>query len=104
MMLSRNNGDKEQRIIVAGDADWLSTGEATRSVPFFTINGALQEPLFSWLVYGEYPANIQLAPVRDNAMSLDRYQVKTLKRTLTWGAPLAIFGFGMFLLFRRLKA
>jgi ABC-2 type transport system permease protein len=104
LMLSRNKGDKEQRIIVAGDADWLSNEEASRSVPFNSVNGGLTEPLFSWLVDEEYPANIQLAAVRDNAISLDRYQVKTLKRTLTWGAPLAIFAFGMFLLFRRLKA
>ncbi|MRG44604.1 ABC transporter permease subunit [Chitinophaga sp. SYP-B3965] len=48
--------DKTQRIVVTGDADFMSTGELGRRKPDIW-NQPLITELFRWFTYGEFPVN-----------------------------------------------
>ena len=52
--LTRTVNGKQQRIVVAGDADFLSNAELNRNNPR-TANFNFSTALFSWFSYGEFP-------------------------------------------------
>jgi ABC-2 type transport system permease protein len=54
--LTREVHNKEQRIVVLGDADLFSNAEITRDAPR-TENLAFSLQLFRWMTYGKYPVN-----------------------------------------------
>jgi ABC-2 type transport system permease protein len=54
--LTRKIHNKEQRIVVLGDADLFSNAEITRDAPR-TENLAFSLQLFRWMTYGKYPVN-----------------------------------------------
>lgn len=54
--LTRKMGQKEQRIVIVGDADFMSTAEMVRHTPR-TANFDFTTDLFSWLDYGVYPVD-----------------------------------------------
>ncbi|MFY0255353.1 Gldg family protein [Chitinophaga sp. 30R24] len=64
MALERKMQNKTQRIIVAGDADFMSTGELSRRQPS-TWNQAFITELFRWFTYGDFPVNTGSIPSRD---------------------------------------
>lgn len=85
--LTRQVGDKEQRIILSGDADCISNGElmsnrkGIRSSNFTLIMGG-----FYWLSNNEVPIDIRRPPFPDN----DLYVARVGANVLKWGFVLVL--------------
>ncbi|MCR9011015.1 Gldg family protein [Gabonibacter chumensis] len=70
LALSRKMGDKEQRIIVLGDADCISDGEFGRSrSPLWVANFGIVQGGFYWLSDGEVPIDVRRPASIDNRIS-----------------------------------
>ena len=86
--LSRNIGDKEQRIIIIGDADCLSNAEIemwrkginARNYSF--VRGA-----FSWLSYEEAPIDVRRLIPPDNKIYIGKGGMKITKHAMVEGLP-----------------
>lgn len=78
--LDRKVGDKEQRILVAGDADCISNAELTRARQGVkTANFTLATESFRWLARDEFPVLFPSIPPRDNELYLGRKDMPWLK-------------------------
>jgi ABC-2 type transport system permease protein len=100
LVLTRKVKNKEQRIVVAGDADFFSNKELGRS-NMETVNGSLVYNIFSWFVYEEFPIDMTRPESKDNAIKLSKAGVKIIE-VLYYGAiPGTILMSGIVLLVRR---
>ena len=94
LALSRQMGDKEQRIVILGDADCLSNGEISisrKDVPaanYYLISGS-----FFWLSEEEVPIDVRRPTPPDNAVNLGMDGMYYWKIVLMglWPAILAFF-------------
>jgi ABC-2 type transport system permease protein len=68
--LTRKTGRKEQRIVVVGDADFMSTAEMVRHTPQ-TANFDFTTELFSWLNDGAFPVDTS-RPKTSDAIDINR--------------------------------
>ena len=100
LMLTRNRNNKEQRIMVSGDADFLSNAELSR-MNMSTINGGFALGVFKWFAYGEFPIDTSRPDTKDNATTLTKGSVKTIQIFYYGVIPGAIFLLGMVILIRR---
>ncbi|WP_316825902.1 Gldg family protein [Pedobacter miscanthi] len=98
--LTRKINGKEQRIIVAGDADFLSNSELQRN-NMRTGNFVFNTSLFSWLNYGEFPIDSTRPDVKDKSVKVSIEQVGMLKILYIYAMPAVLFLFGLILLLRR---
>lgn len=98
--LTRQIGGKEQRIVVTGDADFMSNSELQRG-NMRTANFAFNTGIFSWLSYGEFPIDTSRPPGKDNSLKLTMGQVDFLKIIYNWVMPGVLLLFGAVLLIRR---
>lgn len=100
--LSRNINNKEQRIIVAGDADWISNGEIVmtrkdiRSANFFLI-----QSVFFWLSEGEAPIDTRRPKPLDITSSLTKSSWAFQSIILKWVLPGLLILFTTLFLVRR---
>ena len=73
LSLPRQRGDKEQRIVITGDADCISNGELANSRNgIFAINFNFITETFKWLSYGEFPIDTSRPDTVDNTIFLSR--------------------------------
>ena len=73
LSLTRQRGDKEQRIVITGDADCISNGELANSRNgIFAINFNFITETFKWLSYGEFPIDTSRPDTVDNTIFLSR--------------------------------
>ncbi|TCC84487.1 ABC transporter permease [Pedobacter hiemivivus] len=100
LMLTRKMTHKEQRIVVAGDADFFSNKELGRS-NLQTANGTLAIAIFTWFSNNEFPVDMSRPPSKDNKLKLNKAGVKTVKIVYYGLIPGAIVLLGMVLLIRR---
>lgn len=100
LMLSRNRNNREQRIMISGDADFLSNAELAR-VNMTTINGGFAQGIFKWFAYGEFPVDTSRPEPKDNTTTLTRTSVKALQIIYYGIIPGIIFLMGMVILIRR---
>lgn len=98
--LTRKINGKEQRIVIAGDADFMSNTELQR-FNLRTANFAFTTGLFSWLSYGEFPIDSSRPPVKDIKVFVTKDQVKWLRILYLWVLPGILLAFGTILLIRR---
>ena len=102
--LERTIGNKRQRIIVSGDADFISTGELKRrSISSINDEGVVNL-MFHWLSNGEYPIDLTMAERRINNIKFgekNRELVTRLRIGLIGVFPGIILLFGAVLLFKR---
>jgi ABC-2 type transport system permease protein len=100
--LSRKVKDKEQKIIVTGDADFLSNGELMMSrkdvspANFNFISGA-----FFWLTNEELPADMRRPPPPDRSLRLGKTSWAISKSGLKWVFPLGLMFCGLYIWIRR---
>ena len=100
--LSRKVGDKEQRIVVSGDADCVSNGEldkgrnGIRASNFTLITGT-----FKWLSYGEYPLDTSRPEPSDNKIYLGRSARSWVKFTYMGVVPFLLALTGIIIYVRR---
>ncbi len=94
--LQRTVGNRQQRIVVCGDADWLNNGEyAHPHAGVANGNATLRQNLFRWLIYDKYPVPITAYNSTDNYISLRRRDIFWVKTGALGAYPLlllTIFG------------
>lgn len=98
--LSRKVNGKEQRIIIAGDADFMSIKELQRYNPRQT-NFVFATGIFSWLDNGDFPIDTSRPPGKDNRVNISTDGVDVLRIFLVWVLPGVLLLFGAILLIRR---
>lgn len=98
--LTRTVNGKEQRIIVAGDADFMSTAELKR-YGIKNSNFIFNTALYSWLSYGEFPIDTSRPESLDKRMKVSTEQVKFQKIIFVWVIPAIVLAFAAILLIRR---
>ena len=100
--LSRKMGDKEQKIMVLGDADCLSTAGLSRGYRGIqSANFPLINVSFFWLSDGEAPVDIRRPGPIDNKLFVGPTGVLVTKIVLMGLIPLALLVFSILLWVRR---
>ena len=100
LSLTRQIDGREQRIVVTGDADFISNAELNR----FNVKNAnffFSTALFSWLSYGEFPIDTSRPDAKDNWIKVTAEQVDLIRILTIWVFPGLLFVFGTILLIRR---
>ena len=100
LSLTRTIHGKQQRIVVAGDADFLSNAELQRS-NIQTSNFEFATAIFGWFTYGAFPTDASRPPSLDTRVTLSDRGLYLLKIFLLGILPLILLGFGTVLLIRR---
>jgi ABC-2 type transport system permease protein len=92
--LNRKVGSKEQKIIITGDADWLSAGELNMQRKQQTANATVIDGVFSWLSDDEVPIDTKVADPIDNTLRIGQKGWGIAYPILKWVFPaiLAIAG------------
>jgi ABC-2 type transport system permease protein len=98
--LTRMINGKEQRIVIAGDADFLSNAELSR-YNIRTCNFDFSTAIFSWFAHGEFPIDTSRPPSQDNRLDLTDSGLTFLKVMLMGVLPGLLLVFGSILLIRR---
>ena len=102
LRLTRQVGDKEQRIVISGDADCVSnyelgkTRNGVNSSNFTLLTGS-----FKWLSYGEYPLDTTRPEPTDNEIYLGRDSRRWIKYGFAGLLPLALAACGITIRVRR---
>jgi ABC-2 type transport system permease protein len=94
--LTRHVGSKEQRIMIVGDADFMSTAEMVRHIPR-TANFDFTTELFSWLNYGVFPVNTS-RPKTFDAININRDGILVARIVFFCILPLLLLIYGTVLL------
>lgn len=100
LALTRNVGKKEQRIMVLGDADFMSNAEVSRSTPR-VVNPNFVIKTMKWFSYGKYPVSNPRDKSIDTAIVVSRKQINLQKVVYLGVIPLIIGAMGAIILFRR---
>ncbi|MDR6786107.1 ABC-2 type transport system permease protein [Pedobacter africanus] len=97
VQLTRQINNKQQRIIVCGDADFTSNMRMT--------NNSFRNAFYSWMAYGIYPQYLpRRIDVKDNLLLISHRTGKTLKIIYIWVLPgLLLLGGGLLLIRRKRK-
>src|SRR5258708_1584655 len=103
LALTRKVGGREQRIVVTGDADFLSNSELGRNnatADNFDFNTAL----FRWFAHVEFPTETTRRKSKDNHLILNALGVNVLKALFLGILPgLLLIGGAVFLIRRKRK-
>ena len=91
--LSRQIDGREQRIVVTGDADFMS---GLRHSGGFFGNAA-----YSWLLYGKYPIYTNYPDPEDRLLTINRKTARTIRTVFVYLLPALVLAAGMMLLIRR---
>ena len=102
LTMKRKIGDKEQRIVISGDSDFIANEALTSQFAgisasnYSIINGS-----FRWLSYEQFPIDTQRAEAIDSRLRLP----KGCRSIINWFCmgifPLCIMGLGIVTIFRR---
>jgi ABC-2 type transport system permease protein len=98
--LSRKINGKEQHIVIAGDADFMSIKELVRYNPPQT-NFIFSIGIYSWLDNKEFPIDTSRPPGKDNRVNISTDGVDVLRILLVWLLPGVVLVFAAILLIRR---
>lgn len=102
LAVSRKVGEKEQRIMILGDADCISNnGMRPQTKRFPTSNFTIIPAMFNWLSYTNVPVDVRRPPSKDNEISLTKNSAKRVKYTLMWVIPGIVLVASSILLIRR---
>ena len=102
MALSRKVGDKEQKIMVLGDADCISNGEFTRgragiqSFNYYLISGG-----FCWMSDNEVPVDVRRPSSSDTQIQLTESSNATARTLFMWVWPLSMLMVAIVIWLRR---
>ena len=105
LALTRNIGEKEQRILLFGDSDFISNGELMRSrSKFRAANMDLIPSIFDWMSYGEYPIDTRRPDPVDNVLSIGDEYASFVKMCFMGFIPLLLAFSGAFIWFSRKRS
>ncbi|TCC96551.1 Gldg family protein [Pedobacter hiemivivus] len=94
----RKLGNTEQRILVSGDADFISNAGLMRrsnGTPF------LGRSIFSWFTNRQFPVDIDRPEAQDNQIRISRKGLMLLKLAIGWLVPALLTAAGAFMLINR---
>lgn len=94
--LTKQLNGKEQRIVVAGDADFASNMRLS-----FGANAGFLMPVYSWLCYNKFPVSMTRIPPKDTLLGVDEANAYVQKIVYVWVLPAIILLAGTILLIRR---
>lgn len=97
--LTRNVNHKQQRIVVSGDADFMSNGELSRGKR--GANEYYMQGLFRWLGHGTFPVDVSRPDPLDMKLDVKREQITVLMYLCKGVIPALIAIMGAILLFKR---
>lgn len=100
LAITRNVAKKEQRIMVLGDADFMSNVEVSRTSPQ-VVNPSFVIKTMKWFSDGKYPISNPRPKAIDTVISVNRNQINIQKALFLGIIPLMIGAFGGIILFRR---
>ncbi|SEM68259.1 ABC-2 type transport system permease protein [bacterium A37T11] len=102
LALSRKIKNKEQKIIVTGDADWLSNAELLMSRKDVNpANFSLINTVFFWMTDNEVPIDMRRDPSPDQSLRLHKTSWAMFNIGLKWILPLLLAAFGTIIWIRR---
>ena len=91
--MTRKINGKEQRIVVSGDADYMSTRRM--------VSAGIGHALYSWALYNTYPVYANYGMAQDRHMLIGAKTAASLKYIFVYGVPAALLLTGIILLIRR---
>lgn len=100
MVLTKDINNKQQKIIVIGDADFMSLSELNRN-NLKNVNTSLAIKMFKWFSDNEYPVSVSRPGAIDTKIKITRTEINWLKAIVFAIIPLCIILFGSILLIRR---
>jgi len=100
--LSRNINNKEQRIIITGDADWISNKElGTSRNKIAASNYHFINASFFWLSNNEVPIDVRRPDTTDNKFKLTQSGWQVSSPILKWAYPVLLLIVGLIIMIRR---
>ncbi len=100
MILTRDMGERTQKIMVSGDADYISNAEMSR-FNISSVNAMFALRTFKWFTDGVYPVSGGREAGKDTVVKVSRRAINIQKILLIGLVPLVILGSGMYILRRR---
>ena len=94
--LSRKLGEREQRVVIMGDADCISNGDIQRTGGVVLLLGA-----YHYLSNNEMPVDTRRSMTTDTVVYINKTSFKVLKTGLMFIYPLLFLGMGLFFWIRR---
>ena len=102
LALSRKMGEREQKIIILGDADCLSDGELTRNRnPLWAANYVIIQGSFFWLSDGEVPIDVRRPYAIDRKLFVGETGAEILNYALLGVFPGLLLFLALFIWLRR---
>lgn len=98
LSLNRKVGDKMQRIIVSGDADFMDNAELQHPRGF---NASFVKHIFSWFAEGSFPVDTSRPATADDGILVNRKEISRLKMVFLGVIPGLIIALGAFILISR---
>lgn len=100
--LARTVNGHEQKILITGDADWLSNGElAMKRNMLSTSNFSLINAAFYWMSNGEVPIDMRRPKSTDNDVFTSKESWSVTQLILKWGYPALLTLLGVLIWIRR---
>ena len=104
LSLTRTKGNKEQRIVITGDADCISNTELANSRNgIFAANFNFISETFKWLSYGEFPIDTSRPKSIDNTIFLSRKAAPWIQTFAMGIIPLLLAFAGFMVWYRRTR-
>ncbi|WP_010133975.1 Gldg family protein [Ochrovirga pacifica] len=100
--LTRERNKKIQKIVLVGDADFMSNEQVARNSPRH-VNILFAQKMFKWFANNRYPVATGRPKSIDNVILVDRDQINGLKIILLGVVPLIIISLQASLLIRRFR-
>lgn len=102
MALSKNTHNKVQKILITGDADWLSNKElGLLRKEVSNANSSLIKAAFFWLSDEKCPPDMRVEPSMDNTVSLTRKEFSISSIMLKWGFTGVLIAISLIIWLRR---
>lgn len=102
LALTRNIGEKEQKIMILGDADCITNGElSTSRRRVRASNFTLVQSLFFWLSDGEVPIDVRRPPFPDNNLLIEESDMGLITMSFQWLFPCLILILALVIWLRR---
>lgn len=101
--LKRKAGNKEQRIMIFGDADFMNNFELTRGAQsgYSRLNFPFYHEIMKWLGNDDSPLDVSRPPARDLEMKVKTAGITTMKSIFLGGIPGMLILFSSVLLIMR---
>lgn len=95
LTLTRQINNKEQRIMISGDADFMTALRANpKTVQYI-------RTMYSWFSYGEFPIHVPIYEPKDTLLKISRKNASIQKIVYVWLLPASLLAMGTILLIRR---